>query len=365
MAAADIDDRLPAVVVVDGDAGDRSGLVHGLSLAVQPVDGDGDTPFAVIGVGSDEAVVRAAADGRVGALALIDPLLSAEALEILAEWEDLPVLAVADPARRASLRGAVDAYLASPHAESDLWVRPVGEGPTPEEVAAWLTSRLAAAGRLLEVACLSSDGWELHGNLALPFRDSPAPGVLLLHSGRSDRYIYTRLERLLVRRGLVVLNLDWRGRGRSTNKGTYFELTAEERAAAGRDAAAGFDFLAARAEVDGQRLAAVGVAHGAEYAVRGSVGDDRLRALVVLSGFEPANDAERDRVSDPATDVLFVTAAEHKAATALMRDLYNRSSSRHSRFVEIAGGAIGYQMFELHEHLEPMIADWLDEVLEP
>ena len=58
------------------------------------------------------------------------------------------------------------------------------------------------------------------------------PGVVLLHTGRSDRTAYARLERLLTDAGLAVLNIDWRGRGESTNLGTYFDLDDATKAAA-------------------------------------------------------------------------------------------------------------------------------------
>ena len=73
------------------------------------------------------------------------------------------------------------------------------------------------------------DGWEIHGTRRVPSRANPVPGVVLLHTGRSDRAVYSRLEHLLTDAGLAVLNIDWRGRGESTNLGTYFELDADTR----------------------------------------------------------------------------------------------------------------------------------------
>ena len=119
-----------------------------------------------------------------------------------------------------------------------------------ERAADWLADRLHRTTSVDEVTLTSSDDWELHGTRWLPHGTTPGPGIVLLHSGRSDRAVFARLERLLAERGFAVLNLDWRGRGRSTNRGTYMALGADERAAGWRDAAAAFDHLAALPGVD-------------------------------------------------------------------------------------------------------------------
>ena len=211
----------------------------------------------------------------------------------------------------------------------------------------------------------SNDGWELHGTRWIPERPEPAPGVVLLHSGRSDRVVFARLERLLAERGLAVLNLDWRGRGRSTNRGSYMALSGDERAAGWRDAAAAFDHLAGCPGVDPDRLAAVGVIHGAEHAVRAALHDPRVRALVILTGYRPADSAEAAYLTSPRVDVLYVTSRAHTITSTAMRALYEASPSRRSRYVEYSGGAIGYQLFELDPGLEPAVVDWLVEVLRP
>ena len=50
--------------------------------------------------------------------------------------------------------------------------------------------------------------------------------------------------------------------------------------------------------------------------------------------------------------MLYVTSTAHRVTSAAMRSLYDASSSRHRRFVEYAGGAIGYQLFELDPGLD-------------
>ena len=325
-----------------------------------------DRRVAVVaaGVAGESTLEVVAETGGVEALALVDAPLTAEAVALVAGWPELALLAVADPADRHGLRGAVDAYLASTHEGSDLLVGAV-DGAAAERAAGWLADRLERTTSIDEVTLTSSDGWELHGTQWLPTRAQSVPGVVLLHSGRSDRAVFSRLERLLVERGFAVLNLDWRGRGQSTNRGTYMALSADERAAGWRDAAAAFDHLATLPGVDPERLGAVGVIHGAEHAVRAAVDDGRVRAIVVLTGYRPADPAETAYLTDPGVDVLYVTSTGHRVTSAAMHALYEASPSRHTRFVEYAGGAIGYQLFELDPGLEPAIVDWLAEVLPP
>src|SRR5262249_42947244 len=132
--------------------------------------------------------------------------------------------------------------------------------PLEQMIAGWIQRQLTAVGREREVSFTTEDGWEIFGNLLLPDHDGkPAPGGVLLHSGRSDRYVFAGLERLLVREGFAVLNIDWRGRGKSTNKGKYFDLSKEERANGKLDAKAAIDFLTSQAGVDRDRVGLVGI----------------------------------------------------------------------------------------------------------
>lgn len=325
---------------------------------------DGDWVALVAVEGSDRALRLAASHRRMGAVVLVDPTVDGDGVDLVADWEELPLLVVADPASRAALRDAVELHGVARHPSSDVRIGRLADGTLAEEVASWLQARRRDAGTRRPVTFTAEDGWELHGDLLLPDRVHPVPGVVLLHSGRSDRAAFDPLARRLVAHGLAVLNLDWRGRGASTNKGRgYYDIGLADRALGMRDAAAGFDLLAGLDQVDGRRLGAVGVAHGAEHAVRGSLGDARVRAVVILTGFHLAGDDERQRLLSGELDVLYVTGAGHRTTTAAMRALYEQSRGRRTRFVEVPGSAIGYQLLELHPRLAWTVAAWLEEVL--
>jgi dienelactone hydrolase len=313
-----------------------------------------------VGAGAGAALDASAEHGNIHGFVCVAGELDRRHIGLLADWPELPLLSVASAADRTALDTAVSAYLAASHPASDLLV---DDHATDAQVLAWLSARAAQRVDATDVMFTTSDGWEIHGTLRVPGRDEAVPGVVLLHTGRSDRTAYARLERLLTDAGLAVLNIDWRGRGESTNLGTYFDLDDATKAAAWRDAAAALDTLAADRRVDATRLAAVGCVHGAEYAVRAAWRDRRVRALVILTGYRPAEPEEAQLLAGGEVDVLFVTATGHTVTTEAMHQLHGRAPRGSSRMMEYPGSAIGYQLFEQDTSLEPQIVTWLGESL--
>ena len=333
-------------------------------LATSPA-GDAGREVVIVGLSAgDHAVRLVASDRRVVAVAMVDPALSSLDIELIAESPDVAVLTVADP-RRATLVSAVDGHLASGHEESDIWIGPIDESTVGRRVATWLAERVASSPVAEQVVFESTDGWLLHGDLHVARRDTPGPAVVLMHSARSDRSIFGRLTRLLARRGMTVLNVDWRGRGRSTNRGRFADLGDEQRAAVCDDVTAAFDAAAALPEVDPTRLGVLGIAQGAGYAAGGALGDPRTRAIVLLTGFQMPDERQRDLLLSGDVEVLYITGTPHRVTTDAMRSLYEQSRGRLTRFVEYPEGVLGYQLFDLHPDLEPLIVDWFAEVLGP
>ena len=327
-------------------------------------------PCVVVGVGgAGSAALRAAADdGSVYGVVLWDSPLAGADLELLGDWPEVAVLGVAPASDRRSLRSVADAFLASAHPDSDLIVASVGKSTADDAIAArvraWISDRSVLSATVDEVVFDGADGWELHGTRWLPQRDSPVPGVVLLHTGRSDRAAYSRLQRLLAEAGLAVLNLDWRGRGQSTNQGSYFDLAPETRDLAWQDALAALDHLAGLEAVDETRLATVGTVHGAEYAVRAACRDPRVVAVVLLTGYRPQDQSEADHLTSGAVDTLYITCTGHRVTTRAMRELHSAAPPGRSQYVEYPGSALGYQLFELDHDLEPRVVSWLAEVLD-
>lgn len=347
---------------------DRDGEVSWTRCAPADVDAAvnaaGADPVAVVGVGvaGAGALVSAAAHGTVRGLVLWGSPLGADDIELIGEWPEVAVLGMADSSDRPGLAGATDAYLASAHPASDLFVGPLDDVACAH-ADAWAAARLRGSPRVEEVVFHSADGWELHGTRWLPEQDRPVPGAVLLHTGRSDRAAYSRLARLLADAGLAVLNFDWRGRGESINLGSYFDLSAETKEAAWEDALAAVEHLAAQAGVDAERIGMVGTVHGAEYAVRAAWRDPRVKAIVVLTGYRPKEPEEGPHLTGGKVDALYVTCTDHRVTTAAMKQLYDASRPGRAQYIEYPGAALGYQLFELDTSLEPRICGWLAEVL--
>ena len=320
-----------------------------------------------VGVG-DAIMALTAADASRGAasVVLVDCRMTEDTLELVDESSDVAILSVVDVERRDLVVDAVDAFLSSSHEESDLVVGATEASATAAQVASWFDRRRGDSVAVSEVAITTIDGWVLGADLyQCRSADSPRPAVVLMHSGRSDRIVYSRLGRLLARRGIVALALDWRGRGTSTNRGRFAQFSAEEQAAVRDDVVAAYDFLGALPGVDGGRFGLVGVAHGAAFGADGALGDPRTRALVLMTAHLQPDDHQRSVLGSGAVSVMYVTGRPHRTTTEAMRAAYEVTAGRHTRLVVYPEGVLGYQLFDLHEELEPMIADWFVEALSP
>jgi dienelactone hydrolase len=339
------------------------------------LDGVAATAIAVVASGgaAGAAIDAASYDPRVVAVCAVGgpvPLTAARVFEL---WKDVPVLAVVEARDRDALGAAVELRFASTHPDSDIEVIgdvDVGTGPTfgsladawtdaSSAAASWLDRRLAAVAERREVIVHSDDGWEIHGTLTVPSGDGSAvPAAVLLHSGRSDRAVFSRLQGLLARHGVAALSIDWRGRGQSQNQGTYFTLTAEQRAEGWRDARAALSALEEHPGIDASRVAMIGVVHGAEHAVAASLDDDRVKMLGLLTGYAPRSEREAAHLVSGAVDVLYVTCRGHGPTTAAMRELAARTPAGKATLRVYSGGAIGYQLFAVDPALEEAIASW-------
>lgn len=326
------------------------------------------------------AVLGARTESCVRSFVLLSGRLNKKAVETLVEWRNNAVLCLVSSEDRNALRDMTTVYLESDRSNSDIRVfEGLGRGlamieawseqfperePLAQFIANWIRNELISVGRAREVSFLSEDGWRIFGNLLLPDPSAKkVPGIVLLHSGRSDRYVFANLERLLVRAGLAVLNIDWRGRGKSVNKGRYFDLSQEERANGWLDARAAINYLASQDVVDAQRIGLVGIVHGAEHAVRCSIGDSRVKALALLTGYVPISEAERKLLTGGHVHVMYVSCRGHRVVTKAMHELYEATTDKLARLLIYDGGAIGYQLFELHPQLEPTIVQWLKQGL--
>jgi len=348
-------------------------------LETQPMIDPSRTGIITAGASADAAVMGWNGDRRIKAMAMLSGRLSDAAKKALAANPDLPLLLLVSGEDRRGFADMTDAYFSSKSSETNIeiydglgvgaWmlslfrVKYPNERPLHEAIGEWMAARLLSTGWLTEVTFQTEDGWKIHGNLRVPQSGAEKyPAVILMHSGLSDRFAYHELEIALARAGLAVLNIDWRGKGQSTNKGKYFDLPKAERDRGPLDVKAAVNFLASQTNVDASRLGALGTVIGARYAMAALPEEPRIRTAVVLTGYIPTA-KEKEYLSAQRVPVLFVTSRGHGPVTQALTDMYQLTKDKGSELVVYDGGAIGYQLFKLDKNLMPRVVRWMREKL--
>ena len=113
-------------------------------------------------------------------------------------------------------------------------------------------------------------------------------GIILVHGTEADRSALLHETRVLADAGFGVLALDLPGQGESDGKSTW---GAEEREAI----VAAEVWLSQQADVDGDRIGALGMSMGAYVLTQAAITDPRLRALI-LAGC-PTDVVEQTKVA--------------------------------------------------------------------
>ena len=204
------------------------------------------------------------------------------------------ILRVVSPAREAGLRPgdrivSVGGSAVAGRAGLEARVAEAGGGPLRIEVrradGAALVDvvpeiRMASPADLglayEDVSFRNPDGLTIRGwYLPPPGADGRAPAVVHGHGNAADRRHHLDLAVALHEEGLAQLLIDFAGRGESD--GEVITLGAHE---AG-DLSAALDWLAARPDVDGGRMALAGTSMGAVAAVLAAAGRDDVRALAL------------------------------------------------------------------------------------
>jgi uncharacterized protein len=118
-----------------------------------------------------------------------------------------------------------------------------------------------------------------------------APAVLYLHGYGDSMNQSLRVAPFLVEGGYHVLAFDFRAHG--TSDGPYTTVGLDEV----RDVKAALDWLSARADVDANRIAVLGVSMGAATGINAAAQDDRIVAVVADSGFAKLGNIVKNSIS--------------------------------------------------------------------
>src|SRR5882672_6614059 len=238
------------------------------------------------------AVIGAMEDPRVRVFVFLSGVLNQRAMELIASNTAKPVLFIVSKEDKRGFRDMARAYSLTKSAESDIWVQDgLGVGVTmcnmwrnrytdqPIENALdfvageWLGTKLRRLGRIREVTVETEDGWILYATLGVPDcinEGQMVPAVILLPTALTDRRMYSNLERVLLSNGIAFLNLEYRGIGKSINKGAYIDQSLSEIMSGWRDIQEGVDLLASQKGVDPERIGLLGALLAANYALYGA-----------------------------------------------------------------------------------------------
>jgi dienelactone hydrolase len=331
------------------------------------------------GFSAGPAIIGAFFDPRARAFVLVSGLLDQKALDVLSSNVNKPLLFIVSNEDKPSFSDLTKAYTLTKNVESDIWVQDgLGSGLSmgsvwrskypsqPEERAIdflageWLMSKLRRFGQIKEIKLQTADGWTLYANLGLPEnikKGQLVPGVILLPTALSDRSSFHNLEQLLVINGIAVLNIDWRGIGKSIDKGNLLDLPGDVFAQALNDLHEGYRFLSSLDGIDRQRIGILGGAVGAKLAIAGSK-DLNVRTLALLSPITRPNElaSDRQRIAAINCPILLVTSDGLGESTRELAQFVARNQRNAVR--SYPGGLLGYALFNSDERLEQTITDW-------
>ena len=216
----------------------------------------------------------------------------------------------------------------------------------------------------------AEDGWPISGLLRPPSEagSEVMPAVLAVPGSRHERDAWTHVAMALADRGCTALQIDIRGRGASANGVRYSEMGPTQRRRVSLDVAAAVEELAGATGVDPLRLGLLVEQDTAAEALEAVAGDDRVRAMAVLS----ARHAERvaAAVSARGVPVYAMASVEDREGLRATVDAYLAAPEAHSRIDVFHGLGVGITMasvlqFERPEErpIEARLADWMADVL--
>jgi len=327
--------------------------------------------------GADPAVLGAAGDPHVKVMVFLSGRLGVKAKEYLQANDQIALLAVVSKEDQPGFRSMTDVYFGSRNESSDIMVfDDLGIGaamgsvwrdkfpnqkPIDFTLGEWLVSRLTEHGNEQEVSFSTADGYTLHADVILPSGatiERKVPAAVLLHSALGDRQIFKKLSQMLVRNGIAVLSLDWRGRGQSTEKGYYFDLSKQDREQTPLDVRAAVDYIASQDVVDANNIGIVGLVLSAKYGMLEAAKDNRIKTFVVMTGFL-SSEAEKQSINSLKFPVLYLLSGGRPQVSKAMMEHYALTRSYGSQMFLHDSSEHGFHLLKTDRSLEPLIVQWL------
>jgi len=191
----------------------------------------------------------------------------------------------------------------------------------------------------------------------------PGPGVLLLHQCNRQRKIWDGLAQQLAAAGINVLTLDYRGYGDSG--GDPFDKLPPQQAAQTQaekwpgDIDTAFQYLVSQPEVTRDVIGVGGASCGVNNSIQTARRHTEVKSLVLLSGNTDLKGRQFLRESTKLP-VFFAVADDDEFPTSIVAIewLYSIAADPDKKFVHVATGGHGADMFKVHPDMPGEIVNW-------
>jgi dienelactone hydrolase len=191
----------------------------------------------------------------------------------------------------------------------------------------------------------------------------PGPGVLLLHQCNRQRKVWDGLAQQLAAAGINVLTLDYRGYGDSAGD-RFDKLPPQEEAQIQAEKWPGdidtaFQYLGSQPGVTRDVIGVGGASCGVNNSVQTAWRHTEVKSLVLLSGNTDLKGRQFLRESTKLP-VFFAVADDDEFPPSIVATewLYSLAADPDKKFVHVATGGHGADMFKVHPDMTGQIVDW-------
>jgi dienelactone hydrolase len=191
----------------------------------------------------------------------------------------------------------------------------------------------------------------------------PGPGVLLLHQCNRQRKIWDGLAQQLAAAGINVLTVDYRGFGESG--GDPFDKLPPQQAAQTQaekwpgDIDTALQYLESQPGVNRDVIGVGGASCGVNNSIQAARRHTEVKSLVLLSGNTDLKGRQFLRESSKLP-IFFAVADddEFPPSVVAIEWLYSLAADPDKKFVHVATGGHGADMFKAHPEMRGEIVDW-------